>query len=171
LNIEKIRIVVTDVDGVLTDGKVFFLNGQLHRLFNIKDGAAFCLLKLAGIKTAVISGKKSEDSRKRFRELGADFYFENVKNKLGVMEKHIIGKGIEWNESCYIGDDLPDLPVMKKVGFAVAPRDAAPEIKKAASYVCRTKGGEGAFRETAEIILRGKKQWSETMEKYLSLQL
>lgn len=170
LSTEKIKIVITDIDGVLTDGKVLFVRGEMHRCFNIKDGPAFFLLKIAGIKTAVISGKKSRESRERFKNLGVDFYFENVNDKLYMIEKHIIKKGIMWNQICYIGDDLPDLLVMKKVGFSAAPQDAVQDVKKAASYLCKRKGGEGVFRETAEVILREKKIWSETLKKYLSLQ-
>lgn len=169
LNTEKIRVVVTDIDGVLTDGKLFYFDGKLYRFFNIKDGPAFCLLKLAGIKTAVISGKGSQESRRRFKKLGADLYFENVKNKLDVMEKHIIGKHVKWDEVCYLGDDLPDLPVMNKAGLSMAPFDAVPEVKSAAVHVCKKKGGEGVFREAVEIILRGKGLWEETLKRYLSL--
>jgi 3-deoxy-D-manno-octulosonate 8-phosphate phosphatase (KDO 8-P phosphatase) len=156
------------VDGVMTDGKIFYFDGKLYRFFNIKDGPAFRMLKLAGVKTAVISGKRSQESRKRFGELGADMYFENVKNKVAVIEKHIINSGIEWKEACYLGDDLPDLPAIKKAGLSMAPSDAAPEVKDAAVRVSKKKGGEGVFREAAEIILKGKGIWEEILEKYLS---
>ncbi len=165
----KIRIVATDIDGVLTNGKIFFINGQLHRFYNIKDGPAFHLLRLAGIKTAVISGKRSIEAKKRFIELGVDLYLEGVQNKLLVVQQKIIGKGAGWEELCYIGDDLPDLAVMKKAGFSTAPADAVTEVKRAASLVCKNKGGGGVFRETAEIILKGSRRWSEIKEKYLSL--
>lgn len=161
-------MVVTDIDGVLTDGRVFFLDGALSRFFNIKDGVAFVLLKLSGIKTAVISGKSSAESRKRLEELGVDYYFEGVADKLAAMKVVIEKAGMEWENICYIGDDLPDLKVMEKVGFSAAPSDACADVINAANYICRKKGGKGVFRETAEVILKEKGIWEEILQKYLS---
>jgi 3-deoxy-D-manno-octulosonate 8-phosphate phosphatase (KDO 8-P phosphatase) len=168
LNTERIKVVVTDVDGVLTDGKILHLNGKLYRFFNAKDGLGFRLLKLAGIKTVVISGKTSAESKKRFQKLETDGYFEGIKNKVEILEKFITGNGIKWDETCYIGDDLPDIPVMKKVGLPAAPFDAASEVYKVAQYICKSKGGEGAFREVSEVILRGKGLWEKTLQRFLS---
>jgi 3-deoxy-D-manno-octulosonate 8-phosphate phosphatase (KDO 8-P phosphatase) len=169
LNTEKIKVVVTDVDGVLTNGKIFYFNGQLYRFFNIKDGPAFCLLKLAGIKTVVLSGKGSAESKRRFEELKVEHYFENVKDKTSVLKRFNSENSIQWDEICYIGDDLQDIPLMKKVGFAVAPFDAVPEVKGVSSYICKKSGGEGVFRETTEIILKGRGLWEEILQKFLSL--
>ncbi len=167
-NAGKITIVVTDIDGVLTDGRVFFLDGALSRFFNIKDGFAFVLLKLSGIKTAVISGKSSAESRKRLEELGVDYYLEGVEDKLAAMEGIIEKSGIGWENVCYIGDDLPDLPVMEKAGFSAAPSDACVEVRDTADYVCGKEGGKGVFRETAEVILKEKGIWEEILQKFLS---
>ena len=168
MNTEKIKVVVTDIDGVLTSGKVLYLKGGLYRTFNIKDGTAFKLLSISGIKTAVISAKKSEETRKRFLELEVNYYIEGVENKLSAMEKFIISKGIKWSEICYIGDDLQDIPVMKKVGLSVAPCDACKEVKEIADYICKKNGGDGAFRETVEVILKGKRIWEEVIKKFLA---
>lgn len=162
-------MVVTDIDGVLTDGRVFFIDGALSRFFNIKDGVAFVLLKLSGIKAAVISGKSSSESQKRLEELGVDYYMEGVADKLAAIEGIIEKTGMKWEDVCYVGDDLPDLPVMKKAGFSAAPLDACADVKNAADYVCKKEGGKGAFRETAEFILRERGVWEEILQKFLSL--
>ncbi len=167
-NAAEITMVVTDIDGVLTDGRVFFLDGALSRFFNIKDGFAFVMLKLSGIKTAVISGKSSAESKKRLKELGVDYYLEGVSDKLAAMEEIIEKSGIGWENVCYIGDDLPDLPVMKKAGFSSSPSDACTEVRNSADYVCGKEGGKGVFRETAEVILKEKGIWEEILQKFLS---
>jgi len=168
LNTDKIKVVATDIDGVLTDGKVFYFKGRIYRNFNIKDGTAFKLLSIAGIKTAVISAKKSEETKERFSELRVDYYIEGVEDKLSAMEKFITGKDIKWNEICYIGDDLQDIPVMRKAGFSVAPYNACKEVKDIAGYICKKNGGEGVFRETVEIILKGKGIWEDILKKFLA---
>ncbi|MCM8776811.1 MAG: HAD hydrolase family protein [Candidatus Omnitrophica bacterium] len=169
LNTEKIKVVATDIDGVLTDGKIFYFNGKIYRNFNIKDGTAFKLLSIAGIKTVVISAKKSEETKKRFSELKVDCYIEGTENKLSVIERFIIRKkGIKWNEICYIGDDLQDIPVMRKAGLSFAPSNACPEVKDIADYICKKNGGEGAFRETVEVILKGKGIWEGILKKFLA---
>lgn len=166
--IAKIRFVFTDVDGVLTNGKVFYADGKLYRAFNIHDGIAFRMLAFAGIKTGIVSGKKSEETKKRFAEMGVDYYFEGIENKIGIMEKLVSENKITWRETCYLGDDLPDMPVMNKAGIAVAPANAVQEIKKAADYTCEKTGGNGAFREAAELILKGQKKWEDILKKFFA---
>ncbi|HNS32544.1 MAG TPA: HAD hydrolase family protein [bacterium] len=166
--IKKIKFFISDIDGVLTDGKVFYLNSDLHRFFNIKDGIAFRLLKIAGIKIALISGRKSIETRKRFTELDVDFYFEGIENKIKVIEESVLAGNSGWEEICYIGDDFQDMAVIEKAGIAMAPADAVEEIKEKANYVCTRKGGEGAFREAAEMILKEQEKWEDTLEKFFS---
>ncbi len=168
--VRKIKLVATDIDGVLTDGRLLYLDGRLCRSFNIKDGVAFSLLKLAGIKIAVMSGKSCEETKKRFRGLGVDYYCDGVNDKLAALKEIISEAGIEWDEVCYIGDDIPDLPVMKKVGFSVAPSDACNDAKSIAEYVCEKNGGKGALREVAEVLLTEKGIWKEILQKFLSSQ-
>jgi len=167
LNTKKIKVVATDVDGVLTDGKVFYFKGKLYRSFNIKDGVAFLLLKLAGIQTVIISAKRSEETKQRFSELMVDCYLEGIKNKLSAMEKFMLNKKVKWDEICYIGDDLQDIPLMKKAGLSAAPYDGCKEVKKIADYVCKQRGGDGVFREVAVMILKGKGVWKNTLKSYL----
>ncbi len=166
--IEKIRFFVSDIDGVLTDGKIFYQGSSLQRFFCIKDGVAFRLLKIAGIKTVLVSGRKSKATAARFGELGLDFYYEGIDDKVSLMVKFLSENGGSWEEISYMGDDLPDLPVIQKSGISFAPGDASEEVRRAADYVCAKNGGEGAFREAAEFILKEQKKWEETLRKFFS---
>ncbi|MCX8082676.1 MAG: HAD hydrolase family protein [bacterium] len=168
MNIENIKVVATDIDGVLTNGKIFYFKGEIYRNFNTKDGTGFKLLSIAGIKTIVISAKKSEETKKRFSEIKVDCYIEGVENKLSAIEKFITKKGIRWQEICYIGDDLQDFNIMKQAGFSVAPYNACKEIKNIADYICKKAGGDGVFRETVEVILKGKGVWENILKKFLA---
>lgn len=168
LNIKKIKLVITDIDGVLTDGKLFYLKGKIYRTFNIKDGTGFQLLKMAGIKILVISAKKSEEAKERFSELGVDCYIDGVNDKFKTAEEFIRSNGLKWDEVCYIGDDLQDIPLIKKAGLSVTPSDGCKEVKELAHYICKKKGGEGVLREIAELILKEKKIWESTLGKFLA---
>ena len=165
---KRIKYFVSDIDGVLTDGKIFYINKNINRVFNIKDGIAFKFLKFANIKSVLISGKKSEETKQRFIELGLDFYFEGIENKIKVMEEFILQHKISWEEICYLGDDLPDILVMKKSGLSIAPADAVNEVKKISHYICKQKGGEGAFREAVELILKEQGQWENILKNFYS---
>ena len=166
--VKNIRFFVSDIDGVLTDGRIFYINGKLCRFFNIKDGMAFNLLKNSGIKSVLISGKKSESTKKRFKELDVDFYFEGIENKTKVIEKFISANSSSWEEICYMGDDFQDMVVMEKAGIAIAPADAAEQILQKADYICSKKGGEGAFREAVEVILKEYKKWEDALKKFFA---
>ncbi|MCM8788893.1 MAG: HAD hydrolase family protein [Candidatus Omnitrophica bacterium] len=168
MDISGILLVATDVDGVLTDGKIFFdINGKQGKFFSIKDGVAFRMLKIAGLKSAIISGKTTGIVKERFSGMDVDLIFESVDNKLAVMEMICKQESISMENVCYMGDDAGDIPVLKKVGFSVAPSDAVEEVKNTVMYVTGKKAGEGAFRECVEIILRGQNKWEKTVEKLL----
>lgn len=166
MNINKIKLILTDIDGVLTDNKLFYLEGELYRIFNVKDGLAFELLKIGGIETGIISAKISKQAEKKFKELGVKFYYEGVQNKLNALQE-ILKNGYKLEEIAYIGDDLIDIQILKKVGFSACPKDASKEVKKIVNYISSKKGGEGVFREIAEYILKGQKKWKKILkEKY-----
>lgn len=165
MNIEKIKLVLTDIDGVLTDNKYFFWEGELYRTFNVKDGLAFELLKTGGIETGIITAKISKQAERRFKELGVKFYYEGVQNKLTALEE-ILGKGYSLEEIGYIGDDLPDIQILKKVGFSACPKDACKEVKEIVNYVSDKNGGEGVFRDVAEYVLKGQKKWEKILKLY-----
>lgn len=168
MNTEKIKAVITDIDGVLTDGKIFYFKGKIYRAFNTKDGTGFELLKIAGIKTVVISAKRSEEAKKRFLELGVTCYIEGAKNKLHTIKKFITESGMNWSNVCYIGDDLQDIPIIEKASFSLAPSDACKEVKEIVNYVCKKKGGDGVFREAVEVILKEMGIWKDILKKFIS---
>ncbi|MCM8824567.1 MAG: HAD hydrolase family protein [Candidatus Omnitrophica bacterium] len=168
MNISNIVLVATDVDGVLTDGRIFYdTDGSQGKSFSIRDGIAFRMLKIAGLKSAIISGKTISLLRERFSGIDVDLMFENVENKLIVMEEICRQESISMENVCYIGDDVGDISVLKRVGFSVAPSDAVEEVKNIVMYVTSKSSGQGVLRECVEIILRGQNKWEETLEKLL----
>ncbi|MGB9642150.1 MAG: KdsC family phosphatase [Candidatus Ratteibacteria bacterium] len=168
MDFSRIKIVATDVDGVLTDSRIFYGDaGKRGKFFSVRDGFAFKLLKLAGIKSVIISGKKTGIVKTRFSDVQVDSIYENVNDKMAVIKKICRKECVTMEEICYIGDDILDIEVLKSVGFSVAPRDADEEIKSVVMYVTARKAGEGAFRECVEIILKGQKKWQKVLEKSL----
>ncbi len=166
---KKIKIVISDVDGILTDGSIVYGNYKDdYREFNVQDGFAFILLRKAGIKTAIITSKSSNAVRRRAKELSVDVICQNVKKKLDVFNKVLKKFKFKQNEACYIGDDLLDLATLKKAGLSVSVPQACAEVKKAVDYVTEKNAGSGAFRETAELILKAKNKWTAILEYYSS---
>ena len=164
---EKIRWVIVDVDGVLTDGTVFMFGGiQEGKGYNVKDGLGIKLWKKAGFEFAVITSRASENVSERCRDLGIDFVFQGVANKLEVLKKLQAEKNLLADEICYIGDDLVDIPVMKNVGIAVCVADGVSEVKELATMITLTNGGKGAVRETIDWLLKQKNLWHDLINEY-----
>lgn len=154
-----------DVDGVLTDGKIQLVSmpdgtAQEMKSFHSHDGAGLKLAVIAGLKTGIITGRISHAVTRRAGELGMEYVYQNRPEKLPAYEEILQRAGVRDADVAYIGDDLPDLPVLRRVGLAVAVANAAPEVKKAAHYVTRAHGGECAVRETIEVILKAQRKWS-----------
>lgn len=166
--IKKIKLVVMDVDGVLTDGTIWLgPNGTEFKPFNVLDGTGIKYLHRAGLKTAIITGRHSPVVEARAAELGIKDVFQGVKVKMRAFEVLLRRSGISPQEACYIGDDLPDLPVMRAAGFSATVPGARPEILQEADYVAETAGGKGAARELAELILKVQDKWEkEIMARY-----
>ena len=166
--IKKIKVFVCDVDGVLTDGKIIYKSsgGQLKH-FDVKDGLGLYLLKKAGLRTAIISARGSRVVRLRSRDFKADKLYLNASPKIDSYKKLKRYFKVKDEEVCFMGDDLPDLQVMKNVGFAACPKDAVAEIKREANYVAKRQGGRGAVREVAELILKTKGLWKKVVSRYL----
>ncbi len=144
-----------DVDGVLTDGKLYYTQeGEYVKVFNVHDGLGIKLLQKEGIRTGVISGRESEALRNRLTELGIEEVFMGRREKDGVLEEIVRRLGISYEEVGFIGDDLVDIPVLKRVGFPVAVRNAPEEVKRFTVYITSKCGGKGAVREVCELILR-----------------
>jgi len=152
----KISLVLTDVDGVLTDGGMFYSeHGKVFKKFNTRDGMGIELLRKNGIITVFLTKENSEASKKRAKKLKTKIYFgvENKEKKL----KDICNMMKITNENiAYIGDDVNDISIMKLVGLSASPNDGIPQVKKIADYVCKKNGGYGAFREFADMILKEK---------------
>jgi len=157
----KIKTFIFDVDGVLTDGK-FLINsdGELLRSFDTKDGYAMKCALVKGFKIAIITGGRNEAVRERFRELGVIDIYLGAHNKLDAYQDLMDNYDFNPEEILYIGDDIPDIPVMEKVGLGCCPADAASDVKAMADYVSHKKGGEGCVRELIEQVLRVQGKWS-----------
>lgn len=155
-----VNTFIFDVDGVLTDGSVTLMpDGEQVRKMNIKDGYALQLAIKQGYRVAIISGGKSEAIRTRMNGLGITDVFLGVSNKLEKLDDYLMATDSSINQVLYMGDDLPDYEVMYKVGVAVCPRDAAPEIISLCSYVSHFKGGEGCVRDVIEQTMRLHSKW------------
>jgi YrbI family 3-deoxy-D-manno-octulosonate 8-phosphate phosphatase len=154
----QIKIVMSDVDGVLTDGGMFYSKtGEAMKKFHTRDGMAIELLRNNNIKTIFISKENSQIVKQRAKKIKPDLTFFGILHKEKILEKICRKFNITNNEIAYIGDDINDLKIMELVGFSATPNDGIEDVKKIAHYVCKRKGGEGVLREVADLILSSKK--------------
>ncbi|MDQ7778997.1 MAG: HAD hydrolase family protein [Planctomycetota bacterium] len=162
----SVKMLIMDCDGVLTDGSIRIDDeGREVKVFNVTDGAGLAYLRRAGLKLAIVSGRLSMALFYRARELGIRDVFQKELDKL-IAYREIKKKfDVPDSEVCYIGDDLPDIPVMRLVGLPIAVANAHPEVKKIAAYITRARGGAGAVRECAEKILKAQGKWDEILSK------
>ena len=158
--IKKIKLVLTDCDGVLTDTGVYYSDqGEVMKRFSIRDGMGVeRLRKLAGIETGIVTGEFSGSVKKRAEKLKIEELHLGAKNKIDVLNEILIRRNLKTKNIAFIGDDMNDLEVMKVVGFSACPSDAITEIKNISNYICKNRGGNGAFREFAELIIRWKEK-------------
>ncbi len=160
-------MVIMDVDGVLTDGKIILdANGVESKAFYVQDGSAITYLHRVGIKTAIISGRNSKVVELRAKELSIGDVYLGIHKKLDAYEEIQRKHKIKDSEICYIGDDLIDLPILRKVGFSVAVPNAPLEVKERVSYVTDALGGYGAIREVTEKILKSQGKWETITSRY-----
>lgn len=163
----KIELLLLDVDGVLTDGSIYYgPEGELIKVFNVHDGTAIKWLQRVGVEVALLTGRESEPLFARASELGIDTVMSNVKIKLPVFNDFIKERDLDPEKIAYMGDDLLDLTVMRRVGLALAPADAAEEVRQAAHFVASKPGGKGAVREACELIIKAAGKWDEIMARY-----
>lgn len=163
-NLKNISTFIFDVDGVLTNGTVIATeSGELLRSFNIKDGYALQLAAKKGYHICIISGGKGVAMNKRFESLGVADVFLGVSDKIEVFNNYLQQKGISPNQVLYMGDDIPDLEVMKLVGIATCPSDAVEEIKAISHYISPKKSGEAAVRDVIEKVLKVQHNWYGSM--------
>ena len=167
--LEPIRLVVLDVDGVLTDGSLFYSgDGEEHKRFSVRDGLAIRLLLRAGIQVAVISGRPSVAVLARCSELGVRSELIVTSDKPAELDRMEELLQLEDSNIAAMGDDLPDLPLLARAGFAACPTDAAPEVIAACDLVCGAEGGRGAVRELAEVVLKAQGRWTELVSGWVT---
>ncbi len=172
----RIRLVGLDVDGTMTDGGLYIGTGGTGReaarvelkRFDIQDGLGVHLLRAAGVLVAVVTGRSGDAARLRAEELEVDeFAADGGARKLPAFEGMLQRRQVSWEEACYIGDDLPDLPLLRRVALPVAVANACPEVAEAARFTTAARGGHGAVRELAETLLKARGEWSGLVRTYL----
>jgi 3-deoxy-D-manno-octulosonate 8-phosphate phosphatase (KDO 8-P phosphatase) len=165
-----VRLMIFDVDGVLTDGRIIYQDdGSEIKAFDVKDGHGIKLLQRVGIEVALITGRYCRAVEHRAVALGIGRLHQNVHNKVEAYEKILAETGLKDEEVGYMGDDLIDIPVMRRVGFAVAVADATPHVMPYAHYVAQAQGGRGACREVCEMILHVRGLWEEVTRRYFGI--
>jgi 3-deoxy-D-manno-octulosonate 8-phosphate phosphatase (KDO 8-P phosphatase) len=171
----KIKLFLMDVDGTLTDGSVNLISlpgegGGVAEMkaFNSQDGAGLKLAHIMGIRTGFITGRKSPAVSQRAHELSVEFVYLGQATKMAAFEECLQKAGVQADEVAYMGDDLPDMPVAKRAGLAVAVANAAPELKAVCHFVTNARGGEGTAREIVELILKSQGRWEEAIPKAIA---
>ncbi|MCK5686451.1 HAD-IIIA family hydrolase [bacterium] len=165
----NIELLLLDVDGVLTDGGIIYSDsGEQIKKFNAKDGLGIKLLMEAGVKVGIISGLSSNALKHRCNKLGITLLFTDIKDKAKALDSILTKTGINAEKMAFVGDDLIDLPVIKRVGVSFCVSDASCDIKKHCDIITDLKGGHGAVREVCEQILKAKGLWEDILNKYLS---
>ena len=166
--LRRIKLLLCDVDGVLTDGSVFIGGAREIKRFNIRDGLGMVFLRRAGFQVGWVSARPSPVTEARAAELGIDFLIQqgDRTGKTGAVEKLLRRAKLDWDAVCFVGDDVVDLGPLNRAGFAVAVGDARPEVKSAAHFVTRAAGGRGAVREVAEMLLKAQGKWDAIVAHY-----
>ena len=167
----RTRLLVMDVDGVLTNGHLYTIPGPDGKPYETKgfdsqDGIALQWLSWYGIKTGVISGRVSPATEERARQTKMSYVYQGHIEKIPILEEIMKDAGVTRDEVAYAGDDLTDIVAMRRVGLAIAVANARPEVLRAADYVTKASGGSGAMREVVELILKAQGKWPEIMKKY-----
>lgn len=164
-----IKILILDVDGVMTAGKIMLDNsGNEIKAFHVRDGHGIKMLQRAGVEVALITGRESKVVEARARELGITQVRQGAKDKLEIYRDLMSSLGLKDAEAAYVGDDIVDLPVMRVVGISFAVADAEPYVREAAHVITSRKGGEGAVREVIDSLLKASGQWESVTAKYFS---
>lgn len=162
---QGIELILSDVDGVLTDGSLILdSNGVELKQFHIRDGLGIKLWQRAGGRFGIITGRTSHNLHLRATELGVHLLRQGVDKKLKVFQEMLAELNLQPAQVCYIGDDLPDLPVIQAAGLGVAVADAVPEVRTAAQFVTSLPGGKGAVRELVELILKAQRRWEQVLQ-------
>ena len=168
----NVDLLLMDVDGVLTDGRVWFVpdpGGELVEVksFHVADGAGIALAHRGGLETGMVSARSSAGVRRRAEELSVRFVYLDVSDKRTALESILEESGVPAERVCFVGDEVVDLPAMNRVGFPVAVQNAVPEVRARSAYVTEARGGDGAVREVVELILKAKGKWDAVIADFL----
>lgn len=165
--LKDIKLLLLDVDGVMTDGSIVYdANGVEIKLFNVKDGHGIKMLQRYGIEVGIITGRSSDVVAFRAKELGISIVYQGALKKMVSYDAIKQQTGLQDHQIAYVGDDIIDVPVMRRVAFSAAPPDALPEVLAIADYVTVRQGGKGAVREVCDMILKGGGFWDEVAARY-----
>ncbi|MDP3008780.1 MAG: 3-deoxy-manno-octulosonate-8-phosphatase KdsC [Methylococcales bacterium] len=165
---KKLKLLILDVDGVLTDGKLFFDNdGNEYKSFHARDGHGIKLLRQTGVEVAIISGRKSNSVALRMKSLGIEYVYQGHENKIAAFNEIIEKIGITPEQAAHVGDDVLDLPVMMRVGLAIAVQDANFAVKQRADWCTELSGGCGAVREVCDFIMQAQGTFDDALSPYL----
>ena len=166
--LQKVRLLLLDVDGVLTDGSIVLGSVNLElKVFNIQDGLGIRLAKAGGIEIGIITGRTSDAVALRARELGINILCQGRKNKLQSYQEILTDLRLSDEAVCYMGDDLPDLLLIQKAGVGVAVANGCDEVKHYADYITSRSGGQGAVREVIEMLLKSQGHWNDLVQNYI----
>ncbi len=167
---KKTKLLILDVDGVLTSGDIILDNQENEfKVFNVRDGHGIVMLNKAGVKIAVITGRSSNALSRRMKELGISEVHQGTREKLKIFNEIVTKYSLNREEIAAMGDDIIDLSILKKVGFSACPQDAHEEVKRRVDYVTEKKAGEGAVRELCDVILKAKGLWDKFIDEYTNL--
>ena len=165
--LKKIKLLILDVDGVLTDGRIIFdSNGIESKFFNVKDGHGIKMLQRSGLEVGIISGRESLVVTNRAIELGINQVYQKSLDKLVPYRQMLEATGVKDEEVAFMGDDIIDIPLLRRVGFAAAPADAVAEVFPFAHFVAKNRGGWGAVRELCDMIMKAQGTWDAVTSRY-----
>jgi len=165
---KKLKLLILDVDGVLTDGRLFFDDkGKEYKCFHARDGHGIKLLRQTGVEVAVISGRKSNSVALRMKSLGVDYVYQGHENKVAAFNEIIKSLSIQPEQAAHAGDDLLDIPIMKRVGLSIAVNDANDAVKEYADWCTKTPGGQGAVREICDFIMQSQGTFESILKSYM----
>jgi 3-deoxy-D-manno-octulosonate 8-phosphate phosphatase (KDO 8-P phosphatase) len=163
----RIRLLILDIDGVLTDGSLYFdAKGETLKVFHVRDGHGIKMAQRGGLEVALVSGRRSDAAFHRARELEINRFFEGVRDKVAILEQLLAALNLTPAEAAAVGDELVDLPLFHRVGLAVAVADAVPEVRAAAHWVTTLPGGDGAVREVCDLLLKAQDKWEELVRPW-----
>lgn len=164
--LKRIKLLLCDVDGVLTDGAIFITGEGEFKRFHVHDGLGQRLAAHAGLKVGWVSARPSAITTRRAEELKTDFIVQTRDGKVPAVEQILAKTGLGWADACFVGDDVVDLGVLRRVGLAIAPADGRPEAKALAHFITKANGGNGCVREVVEMILKAQGKWATVVAEH-----